>query len=86
LAVFACVPTIFPSTTPTNAREILQTTDKIIRRFPHVRHVFGKVGRTESAIDPAPFDLIETTIMLTGVSSPSMALMLFWAHWPITRS
>ncbi|HWH70838.1 MAG TPA: efflux RND transporter permease subunit, partial [Candidatus Sulfotelmatobacter sp.] len=38
--------------------------DKIIRRFPEVHHVFGKVGRAETATDPAPFDMIETTIML----------------------
>jgi len=58
------MPTTFPGISPTKAREILQTTDKIIRRFPEVHHVFGKVGRAESATDPAPFDMIETTIML----------------------
>ena len=58
------MPTTFPGISPTKAREILQTTDKIIRSFPEVRHVFGKVGRAESATDPAPFDMIETTIML----------------------
>jgi copper/silver efflux system protein len=58
------MPTTFPGISPTKAREILQTTDKIIRRFPEVQHVFGKVGRAESATDPAPFDMIETTIML----------------------
>ncbi|KAB2639432.1 MAG: efflux RND transporter permease subunit [Verrucomicrobia bacterium] len=58
------MPTTFPGISPTKAREILQTTDKIIRSFPEVHHVFGKVGRAESATDPAPFDMIETTIML----------------------
>jgi Cu(I)/Ag(I) efflux system membrane protein CusA/SilA len=58
------MPTTFPGISPTKAREVLQTTDKIIRRFPEVRHVFGKVGRAETATDPAPFDMIETTIML----------------------
>jgi Cu(I)/Ag(I) efflux system membrane protein CusA/SilA len=58
------MPTTFPGISPTKAREVLQTTDKIIRRFPEVHHVFGKVGRAESATDPAPFDMIETTIML----------------------
>jgi Cu(I)/Ag(I) efflux system membrane protein CusA/SilA len=43
---------------------VLQTTDRIIKSFPEVRHVFGKVGRAESATDPAPFDMLETTIML----------------------
>ena len=58
------MPTTFPGISPTKAREVLQTTDKIIRRFPEVHHVFGKVGRAETATDPAPFDMIETTIML----------------------
>ncbi len=58
------MPTTFPGISPTKAREVLQITDKIIRRFPEVRHVFGKIGRAETATDPAPFDMIETTIML----------------------
>jgi len=58
------MPTTFPGISPTKAREILQTTDRIIRPFPEVNHVFGKIGRAETATDPAPFDMIETTIML----------------------
>ena len=58
------MPTTFPGISPTKAREILQQTDKIIRTFPEVHQVFGKIGRAETATDPAPFDMIETTIML----------------------
>jgi len=58
------MPTTFPGISPTKARQILQQTDKIIRTFPEVLQVFGKVGRAETATDPAPFDMIETTIML----------------------
>ncbi len=58
------MPTTFPGISPTKAREVLQTTDKILRRFPEVHQVFGKIGRAETATDPAPFDMIETTIML----------------------
>jgi Cu(I)/Ag(I) efflux system membrane protein CusA/SilA len=58
------MPTTFPGISPTKAREIIQVTDKIIKSFPEVHHVFGKIGRAESATDPAPFDMIETTIML----------------------
>jgi len=58
------MPTTFPGISPTKAREVLQVTDKILRRFPEVHHVFGKVGRAETATDPAPFDMIETTVML----------------------
>ena len=58
------MPTTFPGISPTKAREVLQVTDKIIRQFPEVKNVFGKIGRAETATDPAPFDMIETTIML----------------------
>ncbi len=58
------MPTTFPGISPTKARETLQQTDKIIRSFPEVHHVFGKIGRAETATDPAPFDMVETTIML----------------------
>ncbi len=58
------MPTTFPGISPTKARELLQQTDKIIKTFPEVHHVFGKIGRADTATDPAPFDMIETTIML----------------------
>ena len=58
------MPTTFPGISPTKAREVLQQTDKIIRGFPEVDSVFGKAGRAETATDPAPMDMIETTIML----------------------
>jgi Cu(I)/Ag(I) efflux system membrane protein CusA/SilA len=58
------MPTTFPGISTTKAREILQQTDKIIKSFPEVHHVFGKIGHAETATDPAPMDMIETTIML----------------------
>ena len=58
------MPTTFPGISPTKAREVLQQTDRMIRAFPEVQQVFGKMGRAESATDPAPMDMIETTIML----------------------
>jgi len=58
------MPTTLPGISITKAREILQQTDKIIRSFPEVHHVFGKVGRAETATDPAPLSMIESTIML----------------------
>jgi Cu(I)/Ag(I) efflux system membrane protein CusA/SilA len=58
------MPTTFPGISPTKAREVLQQTDKIIKTFGEVHHVFGKIGRAETATDPAPFDMVETTIML----------------------
>ena len=58
------MPTTFPGISITKARELLQQTDKIIRSFPEVESVIGKVGRAETATDPAPLSMIETTIIL----------------------
>ncbi len=58
------MPTTLPGMSITKARELLQQTDKIIRQFPEVHHVFGKIGRAETATDPAGLDMLETTIML----------------------
>ncbi len=58
------MPTTLPSISITKAREILQQTDRMIRTVPEVHQVFGKIGRAETATDPAPLSMIETTIML----------------------
>ncbi|MGD8687438.1 MAG: CusA/CzcA family heavy metal efflux RND transporter, partial [Syntrophobacterales bacterium] len=58
------MPTTLPGISITKAKELLQQTDRIIAEFPEVHHVFGKAGRAETATDPAPLSMIETTIML----------------------
>jgi len=58
------MPTTLPGISITKARELLQQTDRIIASFPEVRHTFGKIGRAETATDPAPLSMIETTITL----------------------
>ncbi|MEK6194365.1 MAG: CusA/CzcA family heavy metal efflux RND transporter, partial [Deltaproteobacteria bacterium] len=58
------MPTTLPGISVTKAKELLQQTDRIIASFPEVHHVFGKVGRAETATDPAPLSMIETTITL----------------------
>jgi len=58
------MPTTYPGISITKAKELLQQTDKILATFPEVHHVFGKVGRAETATDPAPLAMIETTIRL----------------------
>jgi copper/silver efflux system protein len=58
------MPTTFPGISITKARELLQQTDKILATFPEVHHVFGKVGRAETATDSAPLSMIETTVRL----------------------
>lgn len=58
------MPTTYPGISIGKARELLQQTDKIIRTVPEVESVFGKVGRAETATDPAPLTMIETFIQL----------------------
>jgi Cu(I)/Ag(I) efflux system membrane protein CusA/SilA len=58
------MPTTLPGISITKAKEFLQQTDKIIKTFPEVHHVFGKIGRAETATDPAPLSMVETTITL----------------------
>ena len=58
------MPTTLPGISITKARELLQQTNRMIRQFPEVKSVFGKIGRADSATDPAPLSMIETTIVL----------------------
>jgi Cu(I)/Ag(I) efflux system membrane protein CusA/SilA len=58
------MPTTLPGISIGKARELLQQTDRLIRTVPEVERVFGKVGRAETATDPAPLTMIETTIKL----------------------
>ena len=70
------MPTTDPGISITKAKELLQQTDKIIKSFPEVHHVLGKIGRAETATDPAPLSMIETTIMLAPESEwrPGMTI------------
>jgi len=58
------MPTTYPGVSIDKAREILQHTDKMIKQVPEVKRVFGKIGRAETATDPAPLTMIETVIQL----------------------
>lgn len=70
------MPTTDPGISITKARELLQQTDKIIKSFPEVKSVFGKIGRAETATDPAPLSMIETIIRLKskGKWPPGMTM------------
>ncbi|MCA9285224.1 MAG: efflux RND transporter permease subunit [Phycisphaerales bacterium] len=72
------MPTTDPGLSVTKAKEILQQTDRLIARFPEVKSVFGKVGRAETATDPAPLSMLETTITLERDKSR-------WRHAPVPR-
>ena len=58
------MPTTYPGISIDKARELLQQTDRLIRTVPEVAQVFGKIGRAETATDPAPLTMIETVIQL----------------------
>ncbi|MGH1419913.1 MAG: efflux RND transporter permease subunit [Hyphomicrobiaceae bacterium] len=58
------MPTTLPGVSMTKAKEILAQTNRLIKTVPEVERVFGKVGRADSATDPAPISMIETVIRL----------------------
>ncbi len=58
------MPTAFPGMSVTEAQRILQAQDKILKEFPEVETVFGKAGRADTSTDPAPFSMVETTVVL----------------------
>ncbi|OJX09627.1 MAG: cation transporter [Caedibacter sp. 37-49] len=62
------MPSTFPSLSVGKATQLLQQTDKLIAQVPEVETVFGKMGRAETATDPAPLEMVETTIQLKDPS------------------
>ncbi len=62
-AGFTC-PVFIPAASFSQSMEVLQTQDAMIRQIPEVENVLGKIGRVDSALDPAPVTMIETYVML----------------------
>jgi copper/silver efflux system protein len=58
------MPTALPGLSAQKAAEVVQLADRMIKTFPEVQSVFGKMGRAETATDPAPLEMMETTIQL----------------------
>ncbi|MEK6543436.1 MAG: efflux RND transporter permease subunit, partial [Elusimicrobiota bacterium] len=58
------MPTTLPGISVTEAQKLLQTQDQVLKSFPEVDRVFGKAGRAETSTDPAPFSMMETTVIL----------------------
>jgi Cu(I)/Ag(I) efflux system membrane protein CusA/SilA len=58
------MPSALPGLSPGKAAQILQQTDKLIATVPEVKSVFGKIGRADTATDPAPLEMVETVIQL----------------------
>src|SRR5690606_32787074 len=61
------MPTLYPAASFSQAMEVLQTQDALIKEIPEVENVLGKIGRIDSALDPAPAAMIETYVMLKPV-------------------
>ncbi len=87
------MPTTLPGISVTEAEKLLQTMDKVIKTVPEVERVFGKAGRAETSTDPAPFSMMETTIVLKPESEwrkvprwyshfPGLLQAPFRAIWP----
>ncbi len=70
--------TVEPGLSITKAKELLQQTDKLIATFPEVASVYGKVGRADTATDPAPMNMIETVVVLHRDKAR-------WRHVPVER-
>jgi Cu(I)/Ag(I) efflux system membrane protein CusA/SilA len=93
------MPITFPNLSIEEAKRQIQRQDRVLASFPEVRSVFGKVGRAESATDPAPITMVETTLRLhpkdrwRRVSeqrwwsgrAPALAVPLLAAIWPDQR-
>ena len=62
--VLLYMPTTLPGISVTEAGRMLQVQDRILKTFPEVERVFGKAGRAETSTDPAPFSMVETTVLL----------------------
>ncbi|MFN7970902.1 MAG: CusA/CzcA family heavy metal efflux RND transporter [Acidobacteriota bacterium] len=58
------MPTTLPGISVAQAQELLQTQDRVLRSIPEVASVFGKAGRADTSTDPAPFSMMETTVIL----------------------
>ncbi len=92
------MPTTLPGISVTQAQKLLETQDRILKSFPEVLTIFGKAGRAESSTDPAPFSMMETTVVLKPPSewrakdrwysswAPGWLTSLFRHIWPDTMS
>jgi len=75
------MPTTLPGISVTGAQQLLQTMDTLIMQTPEVERVFGKAGRAATSTDPAPFSMIETTILLKPTAQ-WRHVPRFYSDWP----
>lgn len=75
------MPTTLPSISATAAKEALIKQDALIKNFPEVERVFGKIGRADTSTDPAPLSMAETTIVLKP-QNEWPKINRFYSNWP----
>ncbi len=75
------MPTTLPGLSVTAAQELLETQDRVLRGFPEVESVHGKAGRAETSTDPAPFSMMETTVVLRPASE-WREREVWYSGWP----
>ncbi|MDX2166257.1 MAG: CusA/CzcA family heavy metal efflux RND transporter, partial [Deltaproteobacteria bacterium] len=78
---FLYMPTALPGMSVTEAQRILQAQDRVLMTFPEVARVFGKAGRADSPTDPAPFSMVETTVLLKP-ESEWRRVPRWYSDWP----
>jgi Cu(I)/Ag(I) efflux system membrane protein CusA/SilA len=83
------MPITLPGVSVTEASRTLQLQDRLIKTFPEVQSVFGKVGKAETSTDPAPMSMVETTVVLKPESEwrtvPEARWYSRWAPEPVAR-
>ncbi len=75
------MPTTLPGLSVTEAQRLLQKMDELIREVPEVERVFGKAGRAATSTDPAPFSMMETTVLLKPTAQ-WRSVPRFYSSWP----
>ncbi|MEO8604179.1 MAG: efflux RND transporter permease subunit, partial [bacterium] len=78
---FLYMPTALPGMSVTEAQRILQIQDRVLMTFPEVERVFGKAGRADTPTDPAPFSMVETTVLLKP-QSEWRTVPRWYSDWP----
>ncbi|MBI2389529.1 MAG: efflux RND transporter permease subunit [Deltaproteobacteria bacterium] len=81
------MPITMPNISIEEAKRQLQAQDRVLKSFPEVQAVFGKIGRAETATDPAPLTMVETTIRLKPEAQwRKVHVDRWWSKWPSLRS
>ncbi len=83
--VILYMPTTLPGISVTEAQRLMETQDRILKSFPEIASVFGKAGRADTSTDPAPFSMMETTVVLKPPSEWRAKKRWFtsWAPAPL---